>query len=139
VTYPPQLKQCFLWCALLPQNFDIHRDVTYWWIAEGFVKEEGSGPIHNIAEDYYHELIKRNLLQTRPEYVHKRVSTMHDLLRQLGQFLTRNEAIFMNEKRDRCPSSICRLGVGSVVDEIPAIEEKKRLRCLIILHHDTCR
>jgi len=111
---------------LLPQNFDIHRDVTYWWIAEGFVKEEGSGPIHNIAKDYYHELIKRNLLQTRSEYVDKRVSTMHDLLRQLGQFLTRNEAVFMKEKRDRCPSSICRLGVGSVVDEIPAIEEKKR-------------
>ncbi|CAD6247087.1 unnamed protein product [Miscanthus lutarioriparius] len=136
---PPQLKQCFLWCALLPQNFNIHRDVTYWWIAEGLVKEECTGPIHNIPEDYYHELIKRNLLQARPEYVDKGVSTMHDLLTQLGQFLTRNEAVFMNEKRDRCPSSIRRLGVGSAVDEIPSIEEKKRLRCLIVLHHDTCR
>lgn len=30
----PQLKQCFLWCALLPPNFDIRRDdVTYWWVA----------------------------------------------------------------------------------------------------------
>ncbi|CAO2201193.1 unnamed protein product [Urochloa humidicola] len=135
----PQLKQCFLWCSLLPQNFNIHRDATYWWIAEGFVKEEGNGPIHNVAEDYYHELIKRNLLQARPEYIDKGVSTMHDLLRSLGQYLSRNEAVLMNEK-DRCPStSIRRLVIGNAVEEIPSIEAKKRLRCLIVLHHDTCR
>lgn len=124
---------------MLPQNFNIHRDVTYWWIAEGFVKEEGSGPIQNVAEDYYHELVKRNLLQARPEYVDKDISTMHDLLRSLGQYLTRNEAVFMNDEHDRCPSSIRRLGVGNAVEEIPAIEEKKHLRCLLVLHHNTCR
>ncbi|RLN31132.1 hypothetical protein C2845_PM05G17900 [Panicum miliaceum] len=135
----PQLKQCFLWCALLPQNFKIHRDVTYWWISEGFVKEENSGPLHNIAEDYYHELIKRNLLQARPEYIDKGISTMHDLLRSLGQYLSRNEAVFMNGMHDHCPPRIRRLGVGNAVEEIPAIEEKKSLRCLVVLHHDTCR
>ncbi|KAL6843154.1 hypothetical protein ACP4OV_026867 [Aristida adscensionis] len=135
----PQLKQCFLWCALLPQNFNIHRDVTYWWIAEGLVKKDGRGPIHNVAEDYYYELINRSLLQARPEYIDKGISTMHDLLRSLGQYLTKNEGMFMNEESDNCPSSIRRLGIGNAVKEIPAIEEKNRLRCLLVFHHGTCR
>jgi hypothetical protein len=61
---PDELKQCFLWCALLPPNFGIHRDaVSYWWVAEGFVRKERGRSIHKTAEGYYYELIKRNLLQ----------------------------------------------------------------------------
>jgi hypothetical protein len=55
---PPRLKQCFLWCALLPPNFEIHRDsVAYWWVAEGFVRKENNFSIHEIAEEYYLELV----------------------------------------------------------------------------------
>jgi hypothetical protein len=61
---PDELKQCFLWCAFLPPNFGIHRDaVSYWWVAEGFVRKERGRSIHKTAEGYYYELIKRNLLQ----------------------------------------------------------------------------
>lgn len=133
----PQLKSCFLWCALMPQNFHIHRDVTYFWIAEGFVKKEGSRPIQEVAEDYYHELIMRNLLQARPEYIDKGISTMHDLLRLLGQYLTRDEAVFMDE--DETPPNVRRLAVGNAVEEIPGIQDQKNLRCLLVYHHDACR
>uniref|UniRef100_A0A0D3HUC5 NB-ARC domain-containing protein n=1 Tax=Oryza barthii TaxID=65489 RepID=A0A0D3HUC5_9ORYZ len=134
-----QLKSCFLWCALLPQNFHIHRDVSYWWIAEGIVKKEGNRPIQEVAEDYYHELIRRNLLQARPEYIDEGISTMHDLLRLLGQYLTRDEAVFMNEENDEMPPNVRRLAVGNAVEEIPAIQDQKNLRCLLVFHHDACR
>ncbi|XP_052164602.1 putative disease resistance protein RGA1 [Oryza glaberrima] len=135
----PQLKTCFLWCALLPQNFHIHRDVTYYWIAEGFVKKEGSRPIHEVAEDYYHELIMRNLLQARPEYIDKGISTMHDLLRLLGQYLTGDEAMFMDEENDETPPNVWRLAVGNAVEEIPGIQDQKKLRCVLVYYHDACR
>lgn len=121
----------------MPQNFHIHRDVTYFWIAEGFVKKEGSRPIQEVAEDYYHELIMRNLLQARPEYIDKGISTMHDLLRLLGQYLTRDEAVFMDE--DETPPNVRRLAVGNAVEEIPGIQDQKNLRCLLVYHHDACR
>ncbi|XP_066159834.1 disease resistance protein RFL1-like [Oryza sativa Japonica Group] len=121
----------------MPQNFHIHRDVTYFWIAEGFVKKEGSRPIQEVAEDYYHELIMRNLLQARPEYIDKGISTMHDLLRLLGQYLTRDVAVFMDE--DETPPNVRRLAVGNAVEEIPGIQDQKNLRCLLVYHHDACR
>uniref|UniRef100_A0A0D9X6R4 NB-ARC domain-containing protein n=1 Tax=Leersia perrieri TaxID=77586 RepID=A0A0D9X6R4_9ORYZ len=129
----PQLKSCFVWCALLPQNFNIYRDVTYWWIAEGFVKKEGNRPIQDVAEDYYLELIRRNLLQARPEYIDKGISTMHDLLRLLGQYLTRDEALFMNKENDERPTNHRGLAIGNAVEEIPGLEKQKRLRPLVLV------
>ncbi|VAH72474.1 unnamed protein product [Triticum turgidum subsp. durum] len=76
---PPQLKQCFLWCALLPPNFAIGRDdVAYWWVAEGFVRKEHDHSIHEIAEEYYLELIRRNLLQPIPFFVDKGIKDIPD-------------------------------------------------------------
>ncbi|KAF7034928.1 hypothetical protein CFC21_045878 [Triticum aestivum] len=76
---PPQLKQCFLWCALLPPNFAIGRDdVAYWWVAEGFVRKEHDHSIHETAEEYYLELIRRNLLQPIPLFVDKGIKDIPD-------------------------------------------------------------
>ncbi|XP_062193040.1 putative disease resistance protein RGA4 [Phragmites australis] len=133
---PPQLKQCFLWCALLPPNFDIKRDaVAYWWVAEGFVRKEHKYSVHEIAEEYYHELIRRNLLQPKPEFVDKCVSTMHDLLRSLGQYLTKDHSLFMNAENNKALSNLRRLCISSAIEEIPAIEEQKCMRSLLIFNN----
>jgi len=140
---PHELKQCFLWCALLPPNFGIFRDaVAYWWVAEGFVRKEHECSIHQTAERYYHELLRRNLLQPNLEYADKREATMHDLLRSLGQHLTRDHSLFMNVKHDhslfmnvennRAVPNLRRLGISNVVEELPALEEHKSLRTLLL-------
>uniref|UniRef100_A0ACD5WET7 Uncharacterized protein n=1 Tax=Avena sativa TaxID=4498 RepID=A0ACD5WET7_AVESA len=133
---PPELKQCFLWCALLPPNFEIHRDsVAYWWVAEGFVRKEHEFSIYEIAEKYYLELVRRNLLQPIPEFVDKGRSTMHDLLRSLGQFLTKDHSLFMNvESTDSMPN-LRRLGISHAVEELPALEEQKCLRSLLLFNN----
>jgi hypothetical protein len=119
---PPQLKQCFLWCALLPPNFAIDRNaVVYWWVAEGFVRKGHKYSVHEIAEEYYHELIRRNLLQPKPEFLDKAISTMHDLLRSLGQYLTRHHSLFMNAENNETLPNLRRVSVSSEVEEIPAI------------------
>ncbi|KAM0927427.1 hypothetical protein ACQ4PT_002867 [Festuca glaucescens] len=133
---PPELKQCFLWCALLPPNFEIRRDaVSYWWVAEGFVRKEHELSMHEIAEEYYLELVRRNLLQPIPVFVDKGVSTMHDLLRSLGQFLTKDHSLFMNGQSNGAMSNLRRLGISDAVEEIPSLEEHKCLRSLLLFNN----
>jgi hypothetical protein len=133
---PPQLKLCFLWCALLPPNFGIRRDaVAYWWVAEGFVRKEHEFSVHEIAEEYYLELVRRNLLQPIPEYVDKAVSTMHDLLRSLGQYLTKDHSLFMNVENNDAMPNLRRIGISHAVEEIPALEEHKCLRSLLLFNN----
>uniref|UniRef100_A0ACD5TRX7 Uncharacterized protein n=2 Tax=Avena sativa TaxID=4498 RepID=A0ACD5TRX7_AVESA len=147
---PDELKQCFLWCALLPPNFGINRDaVSYWWVAEGFVRKERGRSIYKTAEGYYYELIKRNLLQPKPEFVNQGVSTMHDVLRSLGQHLTKDYSLymkvkndlsmFMNDEDNAARPNLRRLGIGTDVEELPALEEHECLRTLLVFYNQNFR
>jgi hypothetical protein len=133
---PPQLKLCFLWCALLPSNFEIYRDsASFWWVAEGFVRKEHNYAVYEIAQGYYHELIRRNILQPKPELVNKCISTMHDLLRSLGQYLTRDHSLLCNAENNEALPNLRRLVICSSLDDIPAIKEQKSIRSLLILYN----
>ncbi|KAM0882089.1 hypothetical protein ACQ4PT_032548 [Festuca glaucescens] len=89
---PHHLKQCFLYCALYPEDSSMHRDdLVRFWVAEGFVEEQQGQLVEDTAEEYYYELIQRNLLQPFGSYFdHIRCKT-HDLLRQLACYLSRDE------------------------------------------------
>ncbi|KAF7027698.1 hypothetical protein CFC21_039721 [Triticum aestivum] len=89
---PHRLKQCFLYCALYVEGSIIRRDeVTRLWIAEGFIEEQQGQLLEDIAEEYYHELIHRNLLQPDISYFDMSHCKMHDLLRQLALNISREE------------------------------------------------
>ena len=89
---PWHLKQCFLFCALYPEDHSMSRnDLIRFWIAEGFVQDQGEQLLEDIADEYYHELIYRNLLHPNPEYADYHFCKMHDLLRWLGQYLSQDE------------------------------------------------
>ncbi|KAJ0974381.1 hypothetical protein J5N97_016346 [Dioscorea zingiberensis] len=84
------LRRCFLHCSLC--HVDIDSDfVVREWIAEGYIKEEKNELLEDIAEDYYKELIKRSLIQRKPEFADETVCTMHDSLRTLAQVLGQDE------------------------------------------------
>ncbi|XP_037416483.1 putative disease resistance protein RGA4 [Triticum dicoccoides] len=87
-----RLKQCFLYCALYAEDSTIEREeVTWLWIAEGFIEEQQGQLLEDIAEEYYHELIHRNLLQPDISYFNMSHCKMHDLLRQLALNISREE------------------------------------------------
>ncbi|KAM3346652.1 hypothetical protein ACQJBY_020937 [Aegilops geniculata] len=89
---PHRLKQCFLYCALYVEDSVIRRDeVTWLWIAEGFIEEQQGQLIEDIAEEYYYELIHRNLLQPEMISFDQAKCRMHDLLRQLACNISREE------------------------------------------------
>ncbi|KAK1647771.1 hypothetical protein QYE76_065576 [Lolium multiflorum] len=89
---PHHLKQCFLYCALYPEDSVIFRDyVIRLWVAEGFVEEKQGQLLEDTAEEYYYELIHRNLLEPDDAYFDHDRCKMHDLLRHLACYLSREE------------------------------------------------
>ncbi|XP_073108035.1 putative disease resistance protein RGA3 isoform X2 [Elaeis guineensis] len=94
---PSYLKQCFMYCSLCPEDHQIWMGaITRLWIAEGFVRAEGSLTMEEIAEDYYRELIMRNLLQPYNRWSCK----MHDLLHCLGRYLAQDESSIVRKVHD---------------------------------------
>ncbi|CAO2150678.1 unnamed protein product [Urochloa humidicola] len=89
---PHYLKQCFVYCAMFPEDANILRDdIVRLWVAEGFIDEQNGQLLEDTAEEYYYDLIYRNLLQ--PDYIRAELSKcrMHDLIRQLACHLSREE------------------------------------------------
>ncbi|CAM0953097.1 unnamed protein product [Alopecurus aequalis] len=89
---PSHLKQCFLYCALYPEDEVMCRDdLVMRWVAEGFIEQQEGQLLEDTAEEYYYELIQRNLLQPDDDTPDHEDCKMHDLLRQLACYMSREE------------------------------------------------
>ncbi|XP_051200693.1 putative disease resistance protein RGA3 [Lolium perenne] len=96
VDLPSELKECFLHCSLYPEECPIRRfDLVRHWIAEGLVKASENKELEESAEEYYLELIGRNLLQPDPDNLDQCWIT-HDLLRSLARSLITDESILID-------------------------------------------
>ncbi|RCV38687.1 hypothetical protein SETIT_8G162700v2 [Setaria italica] len=112
---PQNLKQCFLYCALYPEDRTLRcDDLVRLWIAEGFIEKQNNQLLEDTAEEYFFELISRNLLLPDPRYAEPYRCKMHDLLRQLAQHLSREECFFGDPRSLDC-RSISKLRRVSVV------------------------
>jgi Leucine-rich repeat (LRR) protein len=115
------------------------------------VREEHGRSIYEVAEEYYLELIRRNLLQPKPDFFDKGVSRMHDMLRELAQNLTRDHALFLSkdthehmlrdhgffksiEQKEDELLKLRRLGISNDVEEIPSVENEVGVRSLLLFH-----
>ncbi|TXG65580.1 hypothetical protein EZV62_006855 [Acer yangbiense] len=81
-----QLKLCFLYLSLFPEDFEINVDqLIRLWVAEGFVPQDENQNMEDVAKDNFHDLINRSLIQIG-KISWGRVTTcrVHDLLRELA-------------------------------------------------------
>ncbi|XP_048561700.1 putative disease resistance protein RGA1 isoform X2 [Triticum urartu] len=118
---PHRLKQCFLYCALYTEDSIIYRGVvTKLWIAEGFIEEQQGQLLEHTAEEYYYELIHRNLLQPDGTIFNQAQCRMHDLLRQLACKLSRDECFIGDAEtlRGENMSKLRRLSVVNKKDKL---------------------
>ncbi|CAM0947310.1 unnamed protein product [Alopecurus aequalis] len=112
---PHHLKQCFIYCAMFREDYPIYLyDAIRLWVAEGFVEEQPGQLLEETAEEYYYELIHRNLLQPNTTYFFPIVCKMHDLLRQLACYLSKEEC-FIGDPESLRGKSMSRLWRISVV------------------------
>jgi disease resistance protein RPM1 len=92
---PDYLKHCFLYCALFPEDYLIHRKkLIRLWIAEGFIEQSGACSLEDVAEGYLTELIRRSMLHVvkRNSFNRMKCLEMHDLVRELAIFQSKRES-----------------------------------------------
>uniref|UniRef100_A0A8I6WYA2 NB-ARC domain-containing protein n=2 Tax=Hordeum vulgare subsp. vulgare TaxID=112509 RepID=A0A8I6WYA2_HORVV len=85
---PFDLKNCFLHCALSPEDYVLKRRKTMrQWITVGFITErDESKTLEEVAEGYLVELVNRSLLQVVERNYAGRLKycRMHDVIRLLA-------------------------------------------------------
>uniref|UniRef100_A0A804KTX8 Uncharacterized protein n=1 Tax=Musa acuminata subsp. malaccensis TaxID=214687 RepID=A0A804KTX8_MUSAM len=140
VDLPSHLKQCFLYCSLHPQKSDMYyKEIIRFWVAEGLIAQQGNRLLEDIAEEYYHELICRNLLQVDAGTLGKKNFSMHDHLRSLSACLMKDEGklIRHGQRLDfRANEKIRRLSVSKMGNKLvlpDKIMKDKCLRTLILI------
>ena len=84
----PQLKQCFAFCSLFPEDYQFNVERLIWlWVANGFVVSEENGSSYSRGHAYCMELVRRYLFQVvhRDQYGGIWACKMHDLLYELAK------------------------------------------------------
>ncbi|ESR59401.1 hypothetical protein CICLE_v10017794mg [Citrus x clementina] len=105
-----QLKLCFLYLSLFPEDFEINVEkLIRLFVAEGFVPQSEDRTMEEVAKDNFDELINRSLIQAE-ERCWGRVSTcrIHDLLRDLAIQKAKelNFIHICDEAKNPTPSSV---------------------------------
>ncbi|KAF7106903.1 hypothetical protein CFC21_107605 [Triticum aestivum] len=87
-----EMKQCFAFCAVFPKDYEMQKDMLIQlWMANGFIKEEGTMDLTQKGECIFHELVWRSFFQDMEvedsffsghETV---VCKMHDLMHDLAR------------------------------------------------------
>lgn len=78
IDLPTHLKTCLLYLSMFPEDHVIDRkQLVRRWIAEGFITEE-----HEVGENYFNELLNRNLVQLLSIQYDNRVDAcqVHDII-----------------------------------------------------------
>ncbi|CAO2148087.1 unnamed protein product [Urochloa humidicola] len=84
---PYELKNCFLHCAIFPEDYQMtRRRLIRHWITSGFIKEKENKTLEQVAEGYLSDLVNRSLLQVVKKNESGRVKycRMHDVIRHLA-------------------------------------------------------
>lgn len=89
-----QLKRCFLYSCLFPEDYPLKRKrLIRLWMAEGFVNKLRSKTPELMVDDYLLELVHRNMLQVveNNEFGRPKSCKMHDMMRELALLMSENE------------------------------------------------
>ncbi|XP_022940308.1 putative disease resistance protein RGA4 [Cucurbita moschata] len=136
---PSNLKQCFLYCALFPKDYDIQKDeVIRQWMAHGFVQSTGTIKPNDIGEDYFMELLSRSFFQdvTRNEMGIIIYCKMHDLIHDLACSIVEDEYVSMDVKdklvTERTRHILILKEFGIKLESLKLLFKAKNLKTLII-------
>ncbi|KAM3729392.1 hypothetical protein ACB098_12G008100 [Castanea mollissima] len=136
---PYQLKHCFLYCSLFPEDHEIRRKrLIKLWMAEGFVEQDKRSMPEEVAESYLLELIFRSMLQVveRNEIGRPKRCKMHDILRELALSISEREKIGVvhvgREEMTDCKAR--RISIHKTDGEVKSFTGMSKLRSFLVFN-----
>ncbi|WCJ39164.1 Disease resistance protein RPM1 [Euphorbia peplus] len=91
---PYNLKRCFLYCCLFPEDYAIKRKrLIRLWMAEGFVEHVRGATPEQVGEVHLLQLVRRSMLQAvkRNSFGLPKACKMHDMLQELALSVAEKE------------------------------------------------
>ena len=99
---PTHLKQCFTYCALFPQDYEIEKKLLIQlWIAQGYIQSPNENEqLEEIGDRYFKELVSRSLLKIVEEdgFNDRLTYKMHDLIHDLAQSIVGSEVLILRNE-----------------------------------------
>ncbi|KAJ9553990.1 hypothetical protein OSB04_018035 [Centaurea solstitialis] len=95
---PDHLRECFLYLGGFPEDFKFKVErLTWLWVAEGFIEEDGNRSLEDTAKAYLMDLINKNLVivERRNEIGDVKACKLHDLVRELCVQKAKEEEFFL--------------------------------------------
>lgn len=136
---PYQLKHCFLYCSLFPEDHEIRRKrITKLWMAEGFVNKFEGSTLEEAADGYLVKLTFRNMLQVveRNEYGRPKRCKMHDILRELALSISVKEKFGVvhdgGEEMIECRAR--RISIHKTDGEVESFMGMSKLRSFLVFN-----
>ena len=94
---PFHLKQCFVYCALFPKDYEIKKKMLVkLWMAQGYIQAS------NVGNQYFEELLSRSLLEEVKKDVDNNILSckMHDLIHDLAKSIVGFEVLVLGDNVD---------------------------------------
>ncbi|XP_062012473.1 disease resistance protein RPM1-like [Rosa rugosa] len=134
---PSQLKHCFFYCSLFPEDFVIRRKkLIRLWIAEGFVEHVKGITPEEVGDGYLWELCFRSMLQVvkRNGTGRPRKVKMHDLMRELALSTAEKEkfGLIYDGREGMEDISTRRLSIHKMEGEIKSWPGMSKIRSLLV-------
>ncbi|RQO89965.1 hypothetical protein POPTR_005G035400v4 [Populus trichocarpa] len=132
---PYHLKSCFLYFGMFPEDFSIvHGRIIRLWVAEGFVEEKPGMTLEDVGEEYFIELVRRNLVQV-DEVFHGVPLTchVHDMVRDV--ILSKSEELSFCHVSSSCSTfqGIARhLSISNRGSNTPKSSTKSQTRSIMV-------
>ncbi|KAL4605103.1 hypothetical protein ACB092_09G004400 [Castanea dentata] len=135
---PYQLKHCFLYCSLFPEDHEIRRKrLIKLWMAEGFVEKFEGSTLEEVADSYLVKLTFRNMLQVvrRNEFGRPQRCKMHDILRELALSISVKEkfgVVHGAEEMKECKAR--RISIHKTDGEFKSFTGTSKLRSFLVFN-----
>ncbi|PSS11983.1 Disease resistance RPP13-like protein isoform 1 [Actinidia chinensis var. chinensis] len=99
---PAHLKQCFVYCAILPKDYEFEeKELVLLWMAEGFIcQQEGGRKMEDLGGEYFRELLSRSFFQPS-RMMEGSKFVMHDLINDLAQFFARQTCFRLEDNKEQ--------------------------------------
>ena len=137
---PHQLKHCFLYCTLFPEDYEIRRKrLIKLWMAEGFVEQVKGFTPEEVAESYLVELIFRSMLQVvkRNEFGRPKACKMHDLKREVALPISEKQFFGVihdgGEAMEKCKAR--RMSIHKTDVELKSFMGMSKLRSFLVFNN----